>query len=397
MRSIVIGGIATAPSTTATNYIFMHATNISTWSATESSRTGIIPHALTLSSLQVSLTGAPGGTASWTFTVRKNGADTTLTCTITGSATTGNDFKDNVSFAAGDTIDLEVIPSGSPAAPTQLAWSAQQSASLLFGVLGGSASNVSNSAASFNGLQANFSWNSTESKIYSPMPTAGTFKNLYVSLGSAPGAGTSYTFTLLKNSVATALTTTVSGTGTTSNDTTDTVTVGAGDTVSIQATPTGTPGSAPCSWALSFAPTIDGQSFFLYGDGSTTSSASVEYEQPLGRATTAWGTTQTGRTLPLQAGTLGALYVLLSSTPGAAKSYVFGVQQNGVTTALATTISGSNSTGNFTTNISVANGDNFGLIATPSGSPSSLTVHTGILYAMDQGFSQQQLLGMGTF
>jgi hypothetical protein len=52
-----------------------------------------------------------------TLLIRKNGIDTTLTCTITGAAggvSTCSDTADIVTFADGDTLSIKYTETGSP-------------------------------------------------------------------------------------------------------------------------------------------------------------------------------------------------------------------------------------------------------------------------------------------
>ena len=74
----------------------------------------VFPTGGTLKNLYVDLPAAPGAGASRTFTVRKNGVPTALTCTIADPATSCSDTVNTVSFAAGDTAVLQQTPSGGP-------------------------------------------------------------------------------------------------------------------------------------------------------------------------------------------------------------------------------------------------------------------------------------------
>lgn len=76
-----------------------------------------------LSDLRVKVLVAPGAGKSWTFTVRKNGADTSLTCTISGTDTEGYDTLHLVEFAKGDYATIGIVPAGTPADPEMMAWS----------------------------------------------------------------------------------------------------------------------------------------------------------------------------------------------------------------------------------------------------------------------------------
>jgi len=63
------------------------------------------------------LGAAPGGTANWTFTLRRNGAATSLTFLILNpSLKNAIQPATPVALAAGDVVALEVIPAGTPAA-----------------------------------------------------------------------------------------------------------------------------------------------------------------------------------------------------------------------------------------------------------------------------------------
>lgn len=81
--------------------------------ATEANAQIAMPMACTVSNLYVRITAAVGASgSSQTFTVRKNGAATSVTCTISGSTgQSGSDTTNSVAFAAGDLFSLEASPS----------------------------------------------------------------------------------------------------------------------------------------------------------------------------------------------------------------------------------------------------------------------------------------------
>lgn len=67
------------------------------------------------------------------------------------------------------------------------------------------------------------------------LATNGTLKNLRIKVSTSPGVGQTYTYTVMKNGVATTITCTISGAAaTTASDLTHTVTVAAGDTYSVR-------------------------------------------------------------------------------------------------------------------------------------------------------------------
>lgn len=66
-------------------------TNFDVWTQTENTVTNVVPVAGTFDDFRVLINTAPGGAASYVFTLRDNSQNTALTCTITGVATTCSD------------------------------------------------------------------------------------------------------------------------------------------------------------------------------------------------------------------------------------------------------------------------------------------------------------------
>lgn len=81
----------------------------------------IISYTSTVKKLRVDFTTAPSSGKSYAFTVRKgNGvsqSDTSVTCTISNTATSCNDASNTTTLTAGQAIDLKSVPSGTPTAP----------------------------------------------------------------------------------------------------------------------------------------------------------------------------------------------------------------------------------------------------------------------------------------
>lgn len=67
--------------------------------------------AVVVRDLHVVTPTAPGGVTTFIITLRKNGADTVLTCTITGVATTCDDTNGAhaITYAVGDTMSLKIV------------------------------------------------------------------------------------------------------------------------------------------------------------------------------------------------------------------------------------------------------------------------------------------------
>lgn len=95
----------------ATNYVGVAIVN-----ATETAVSFPIPFACTISKLYVAVSTAPTAGKSWAFTVRKNAADTAVTCSVADAAIAGSDTSNSVAFAAGDLFAIESTPTGTPTA-----------------------------------------------------------------------------------------------------------------------------------------------------------------------------------------------------------------------------------------------------------------------------------------
>ena len=71
----------------------------------------------TLENLNVTLSGAPGTSASYTLTVFLSGSPTSLACTISGSNVSCSDTADKVTVGALDTLSVVATPSPTKSAP----------------------------------------------------------------------------------------------------------------------------------------------------------------------------------------------------------------------------------------------------------------------------------------
>jgi Collagen triple helix repeat (20 copies) len=105
----VIGG-STGAGTTLCNNCFMGMFEQGA-STTESQFQQNVPAAGTVNNFYVRADGAAGGT-SIVYTVRKNGADTAVTCTMTSVQSACSDSTHSVTFAAGDLISIGTAKSG---------------------------------------------------------------------------------------------------------------------------------------------------------------------------------------------------------------------------------------------------------------------------------------------
>jgi|GEM_PF-2212471 len=120
---IIGGGTGTTGtnklSKTATNYVAMFNAGVND---VESAVIQFISVAGTVSSFRVNMDGSPGG-GQYSFVVRKNGVNTLLTCTVSGTETTGSDLSHSVLFAVGDYISIMVTPASNPTSAA-MGWTA---------------------------------------------------------------------------------------------------------------------------------------------------------------------------------------------------------------------------------------------------------------------------------
>lgn len=101
-------------SATLTQYLTV--TGSATPDNTEQNVNIFVGNSYTIQRLHVDLVSAPGTGTSYAFTLRKNAADTALTCTIADSATAGSDNTHTVSVVDGDSLDIKVVPTSTPSA-----------------------------------------------------------------------------------------------------------------------------------------------------------------------------------------------------------------------------------------------------------------------------------------
>jgi len=234
-------------------------------------------------------------------------------------------------------------------------------------------------------------------------PTDGTFTNLLITLAGAPGTGKSWTFTVRKNGVDTALSVVISDTATTGRDTTHSVAVAPGDLLSLKSVPSGTPSAS--GWlitvALEFTSTNTGESGYSGQTPTVNLSTSAARYQGVFRLNNGWNTTSatagSARSVVAAAGTVTALYLLLTAAPGAAKSYTFSLYKNGTkqdgsggTVDTRVIITGAGvTTGSATFSLSVSPGDVLTLECAPTGTPTVARASAGVRFvATTDGESQ---------
>lgn len=245
--------------------------------------------------------------------------------------------------------------------------------SLYYSVLNGSPSTSSTTYNFLNGRA--ITSQTSESVRNQVVSSGGTFSNLRISLGAAPGSGKSYTFRLRVNGSNTNIVVTISDTDTTGVDSSNTATVSAGDIVSFSCTPSGTPTAASSvRFCIQFSGSTEKESLLIGGTGSNSHSSGGPYYS---NAVSAYsGASETGvadeDSVIAVSGTIKNLYVAMSTAPGSGKSRTFTLMVNGSASSLSCTVSDTSTLANNTSDtVSVSAGDKISIKDTTSGSPTS--------------------------
>lgn len=390
-------------STSVTNYWYITSTFSATGVTTEANRQIPFPNTFTVGNLYVQVSTAPGVGTSWDFTVNKNGSATSLTVNISGTDTNATDSTHTVTFNAGDTITLSSTPNSTPGAPGSVYWNlAADSGANAYGVvLGGSQSNPSTTVTNYNQPFGGntLTWDTTEGNVQGLVATGGSLSNLYLKFVTAPTAGKSYAITLVQNGSPSALTATVSGTGTTASDTTHSVSMSAGDSISTQAVPNGTPTTSMMGWSMQWNPTTNGESIYGYGNSAAPSASATNYDQGLGNGRGTWNATESVRQIIPGAYTMTALYVKIGTAPGVGNSRTFTLRNNSATSALTFTIADNATTGSITgQTVNYSQGNPLDLESKITNTPAAITggVHSGfVIYNAPATTSKSTLLMLG--
>jgi hypothetical protein len=106
-----------------TEYIGMFGANCA--GANEADAQLAMPSNGTVQELHATVDQPVGGGNSIVFTVRKNGASTPVTCTISGTARSCSDPSNAVGFTTGDLISVQMAETGLPATTVVAGWTSQ--------------------------------------------------------------------------------------------------------------------------------------------------------------------------------------------------------------------------------------------------------------------------------
>lgn len=351
MKTSVSSGGSGGPSNSATNYTQIQS-SFPAWNATEGRSHSVCPISGTVKNL-FAMGSTTLGAGSFALTVMKNGSAQTLTCTINNGSVSGSDVSNSFPVAAGDTLSLRSVPSSTPTLQsafffTVMIEGTNAGESVVMGQTG--SSNLSSVSTQYWQPQGNGTVSGTESSVRSTIPTSGTFSNLYAEDSVSPGSGTSFSYTVMKNGSAQALSATVSNTSTTGNDTSNSVSFTTGDTISVRVVPTTSPTAGAGRWGMMFVPSADGESVYLAGAYTAPANSGTSYTSVNGG--TGYNASEATRANPTQAGVLKSMYVTMSGSVGVgSNSRTWTARVNSADTAVtASMVSGSGATASDLTN-----------------------------------------------
>jgi hypothetical protein len=337
------------------------------------------PISLTMKDLRVNLATAPGAGNSVTITVQKDGVDTDLSVTISDAATTAAVDTDTVSFSAGNNMRIKAVGVSGPSNSfAEVSVTIVASSSVILGRI--PAYGVTSGTYYFP-ASGPYTSNVSVDNVSQPMPVAGTLKNLYVDKTHAPGAGKSYSYTIMKNEAVTSLGVTIADAATSASDTSNTVSIAAGDTIAMRQVRTNGPASSGAGWGIEFEPTTPGYSVFLGCSlGDMPSNAATEYCNFTNsiKSVGYFTSTEADRQTKINEIQLTDLYVVMDEPPGEGKSFDFTVRDDGADTGLTTSISGTATNNSVSASVTVAAGSDMSFKTEPTDSPTTSTIFWGI-------------------
>lgn len=237
------------------------------------------------------------------------------------------------------------------------------------------------SATNYGYVSGNLNfWNTTDNAIRNVIPVAGDQKTLYVEVGTAPGAGKSWVFTLVKNGVDTSSTCTIADAATSCSDLVNTTALTAGNTLSVKSVPSGTPASpVTIRFGWAFQATASGEGIVLGATRGTTLSNSATNYAGVQMSGAANATLANVDQIMPTGGTFSHLYVELEGAPTAGKSYAFTLLKAGADQSLTCTVSDTATTCNDTANsFTVAASDLVALKIVPTGTPTARVARWGV-------------------
>lgn len=396
----ILGRPLIAPSTSGTRYFGLCFNGVT---ATQNDSVNYIPAAGVFSNAYIALSAAPGAGKSYTFTLQKNGVDTSVVVTISDAATSGQDITHSVTFAAGDHATWKCVPSGTPGAANVIQFYVE------FNSTTGNTCIFTEGLFPYSTLTpARFSGFSTSGRVTGAgnqvqvtVAVAGVISGMYAYYNNGGGvASSSWDFFVYKNG------TKQDGTGGTVNTQTNLSTVSGGlqvgsasfslpvspgDVIYLEAIRNGSTPNGTGGVSISFVATNSNEIPFSGTMGQLTSATATTEYTPFVPMTSGQGTSASALNsiVPLRKLELSKLYVTLVTAPGAVgRQRVFTVFKNGSSTALTCTATNTDTTKNDLTNkVKYSPGDTLAFNDVTTGNPTLAASYTsyGLVLALSIG------------
>jgi hypothetical protein len=357
----------------------------------------VMPVAGTLKNFYINCDAGPGAGISRTFAIYKNGVDTALTITVSGSGTgagvsTGNDTTHNVAFVAGDTISIHSTATATTTTAGVVRWTLAATClantSMILGSSGGNMGTTFPVYVAFQGIENE----TTGSFLEEVLPTVGTIKNAYVQLNNTATA--IMTFTLVQNGVDTSLVVTVGTGSATGNDLNagHAVTAAAGDRFYWRLNAAAA-ASRTAFISVQFSPSVNGESVHLYSGNRAQTTTATRFQTLTNNGGGGFTATEAPNQQLSQAAIWQKLYVYEQPaiTTG---NYLYQLAVNGVQGSPTVTVSAGQQTGSDTSNTrTISVGGTVSMGVAPISSPNSASVEWGIVSYIPP--PQTKLLSLG--
>lgn len=367
------------PADNTTNYFLLFGGSV--FGTVTADQTCPMPAHGAIRYLQVVFISAPGGTASRTVTLVKNGSDTGLTCTATGATATCSNLDTDITVAPDDDVYWKLTAADTPAGSAFRIGFVFKSTVRNESVLclnSAGAGQVNNpDFISFGGYSQNTAFCATaQSECQLNVPTPGRMRRLYCDVTTAPTSTDSITATVYVNNSASALTCTVTSSSSGAcSDTTHDITLAADDNVHLRVNLNGSAAATALRCGVAFRADIEGL-FILSGNSGDQdmSTGSNNFNRLLTMDSTPAAAAAGARLFSGQAYDMKAMYVDVTTAPGGLASYVFTLEDNGSDSSMTCTIAASGQSCNYTTSTAVAST----ALASTKSSPAAAPAATGV-------------------
>lgn len=266
----LVNGDSNSPSNGADRFNVVYGAGRSGWQSDETYANAVVPTAGKFKYLFVKAGSSPGSGNSFTFTLRVNGADSSLSVVLSDLETLVYAFGD-VSVAAGDLVCLKSSPASSPTT-SDMNWvlgfepTNYGETIMLPNSVSGVVTASSGRFLSMSGDTQGDTTNEFDASLV--MPISGTFTGMRGYQINSPGAGNSRIYTLRKNGVNTSMTFTIADSATTGSTSSNSFTVAAGDKVSLIIDEGGATSNTRIKVGVIFKP--DNPDLFICSGGSPT-------------------------------------------------------------------------------------------------------------------------------